>query len=93
MAYTLYHNDKNLVIINVYRIPAISLNGNKCSLIQYNLHDRKTKTPTQYQKEIFKQIKEFLSSNIDITDIIIGGNLNQHIASREVQHFLNEISI
>jgi len=84
MACTLHHNDKNLVIINMYRIPIISPNGNKYSLIQYNLHNRKTKTPIQYQKEIFKQIKEFLSSNIDITDIIIGGDLNQHITSREV---------
>jgi len=30
---TLSHNNKNIVVINIYRIPATLPNGNKCNLM------------------------------------------------------------
>ena len=84
MACTLSHKDKDIVIINIYRMPSTSPNGDRCSLTQYNLKDGKVKSPKEYRTEIFQQIKKYLSELKKVDDIIIGGDFNQHIANKEV---------
>jgi len=84
MACTLSHKDKDIVIINIYRIPSTSPNGDRCSLTQYNLKDGKVKSPKEYRTEIFQQIKKYLSGLKKVDDIIIGGDFNQYIADKEV---------
>ena len=89
----LNHNKKTIAIINIYRIPSSSSNGNICSLTQYNLLNGEAKSTTSYRKEIFNEIKEYLESNDDIDDILIAGDLNQNIASSEIQTFFREIGV
>ena len=60
MAIKLYHKGRTLVVINIYQIPSTSSNGNKCSLMQYNLAEGKAKSTNDYRKEILLQIKEYL---------------------------------
>ena len=81
----LKNNRKILLIINIYRIP-VTLLVKVCSyLTQYNLMDRKAKSPTEYWNEIFKEIEDFISKNEDVNDIILARDLNQDIASRLIQ--------
>lgn len=93
MAVKLHHRNKTLVIINLYRIPAASSNGEICSLTQYNLNDGQAKSTNTYRKEIFSQIKDYLKKNDDIDDVIIAGDLNQDIASNEIQRFYRDIGV
>ena len=84
IAIKLQHNTRTLAIINLYRLPATFPNGNVCSLTQYNLKEGKAKSTNKYRKEIFAQIKSYLARNDDISDLIIAGDFNQSVASKEV---------
>ena len=84
MAIKLQHNTRTLAIINLYCLPTTSPNGNICSLTQYNLKEGKVKSINKYRKEIFAQIKSYLARNDDISDLIIAGDFNQSVASKEV---------
>ena len=48
-------------MINVYRLPTSSTQGLKCCLIQYNVVEGKVKGTTEYRKELFSQIKQYLN--------------------------------
>lgn len=84
LAVKLRHKNKTIALINVYRIPSSSPNGNLSSLTQYNLVEGSSKTPSDYRKEILRQIKEHLKAHEDITDIILAGDLNQSASSNEI---------
>ena len=93
IAVKLQHKNKTIAVINVYRISSSSSNGNLCSLTQYNLLEGKVRSPAEYRKEIFKQIKEYLNENEDINDVLLAGDLNQNIASNKIQAFFQEIGV
>ena len=76
IATQLKHNNKILALINAYWILASSQQGPYCSLIQYNLAEKKSKSVTEYRKEIITQIKKYIDKNKEINDIIIAGDLN-----------------
>ena len=54
LAVKLHHKTKTIAVINVYRIPSSSSNGNLCSLTQYNLLAGDERSPNEYRKEIFR---------------------------------------
>ena len=87
------HNGKKILIINVYRIPASSAQGPRCSLTQYNVVEGKVKSATEYRKEIFKQIKQHVNKQHDIDDLIIAGDLNQNINANEIKKFFSDIGV
>ena len=93
MAVKMHQNKKTIVVINLYRIPTASSNGETCSLTQYNLLEGQARSTTHYRKEIFKQIKSYLHQHQDIDDIIITGDFNQDIRSKEVKAFFREIGV
>ena len=76
MAVKLNHKRKTIALINIYRIPSSSSNGNVCSLTQYNLLDGEAKSTSDYRKEILKEIKDYIASNEDIDDVLLAGDLN-----------------
>ena len=76
IAVKLSTQNKMIIIISMYCIPASTSNGNKCSLTQYNLVDRKAKKPAQYRKEILSEIKKYVKDNEDIEEIILAGDFN-----------------
>jgi len=82
-----------LVIINIYRILKTSSNGVYYLLTQYNKVDRKAKTVAEYRKEILNQIKQYLNENTSINDVIIVGDYNQSIVSKEIEKFHKEIGV
>ena len=84
MAVKLNHKRKTIALINIYRIPSSSSNGNVCSLTQYNLLDGEAKSTSDYRKEILKEIKDYIASNEDIDDVLLAGDLNQNVASSEI---------
>jgi len=92
MAIQLTHNNKTLVIINLYRIPISSSKGPRCCLTQYNLSEGKVKNSNKYRKEILSQIEEYVNSN-NIDEIIIAGDYNQQISSNEIKQFYNKIGV
>ena len=63
-------------MINIYWISSSSPFGPECSIIQYNIIERKVKGTNKYRKKIFKQIKRHLNKNNEINDIIITGDFN-----------------
>jgi len=79
---------KTIVIINIYRLPAILSNGPKYSLTQYNIIEGKIKTINEYRKEI-----QYLKDNNNIDNIIIAGDFNQYIGLNEIQHFFIDIGV
>ena len=93
MAVRLEGKGKRLEIINLYRIPSTSNYGVKCSLTQYNRIDGNMSSPSVYRKELFDDIKRYIQSNPDITDIIIGGDYNQNICDKEIKKFHEEIGV
>ena len=93
IAMKLKNNGKILLIINIYRIPITSLVKVCSCLTQYNLMYGKAKSPTEYQNEIFKEIKDFIKKNNNVNDIILARDLNQDITSRPVQQFFSKIGI
>ena len=54
MAVKLKHNNKVLVLINIYRILITSSNSPFYALTQYNKVDSKVKSTSEYRKEIFE---------------------------------------
>ena len=80
----LKNNGKILLIINIYRISVTSLVKVFSYLTQYNLMDRKAKSPIEYWNKIFKEIEDFISKNNDVNNIILARDLNQDIASRPI---------
>ena len=60
MVIHLEHNNKRLVLINVYQIPALLQIEPYYSLTQYNFADKKVKSPSEYRKEILMQIKRYV---------------------------------
>jgi len=95
MAVEMKHNAKRLEIIHLYRIPiANGKAGGICSsLTQYHLSDGKVKSSNDYRKEIFNEIKHHINQNKDINDIIIAGDYNQDIKSRDITKFFEEIGV
>ena len=75
-AIALEYNRKQLEVINLYRIPSSSSNGESCSYTQYVLVDKRVKTITDYRREVLQEIKHHILKNQDITDIIIAGDYN-----------------
>ena len=55
--------------------------------------NRGCRIANSYRKEIFKSIIEYAKNNIQINNIIIGGDLNQDIASKEVQEFYSNLRV
>ena len=95
MAFEMRHNSKRLDIINLYQIPTANGKASEIcsSLTQYHLSDRKVKTSNEYRKEIFTEIKHHIKQNKDINNIIIAGDYNQDIKSREITKFFEEIGV
>ena len=92
MATTFSHNNKAVVVINLYRIPTSSSKGPRCCQTQYNIINGNMKSSTQYRKEILQQIKNYIQTN-QFNDIIIAGDFNQNIASNEIKQFCMEIGV
>jgi len=92
MATTFQHNNKTIAMINIYRLPTTSSQGPRCCLTQCNLKDGEIKSNNTYRKEILHQIKEYVSKN-NVNDIIIGGDFNQSITTKEIEKFYNDISV
>ena len=92
-AIALEHNGKRLEIINLYRIPSSSPNGECCSYTQYVLVDKRIKTIAEYRKEILNEIKHHIQENDDITDILIAGDYNQDIRDTAIRKFFSEIGV
>jgi len=95
MAFDMSHNSKRLEIIQLYRIP---ITNNKASgicnsLTQYHLSDGKAKSSNEYRKEIFREIKHHINQNKNINDIIIAGDYNQDVTSKEVTKFFESIGV
>ena len=95
IAFGMNHNSKRLEIINLYRIPMANGNasGICSSLTQYHLIDGNVKSPNEYRKEIFTEIKNHIRQNKNINDIIIAGDYNQDISSKEITKFHEEIGV
>jgi len=95
MAFDMRHNSKRLEIIQLYRIPVTNkkASGICSSLTQYHLSDGKAKSSNEYRKEIFREIKHHINQNKNINDIIIAGDYNQDVTSREVTKFFEEIGV
>ena len=77
----------------MYRLLRTSSNGVCCSLTQYNRIDGKMNSTSVYQKEIFNEIINYVKNNLDINDIIIGGDYNQNLNDNEVKRFQEAIGI
>ena len=95
MAFEMSHNSKRIEIINLYRIPYANgkASGICSSLMQYHLSDGSAKTSNDYRKEIFKEIKNHIKQHNDINDIIIAGDYNQDISSKEITKFYEDIRV
>ena len=76
IAIKLSAQNRKIAIINIYHLPSSISNRNKCSLTQYNLIDGKAKKPSQYRKEILRDIKKYVEENEDIEDTILAGDFN-----------------
>ena len=92
MSTTLKHNNKQLAIINLCRLPCSSSKGPRCCVTQYNLKDEQVKNTNMYRKEMFQQIKHYITNN-NIDDIIIGGDFNQNISANEIKKFYDDIGV
>ena len=53
----------------------------------------KSNIVNSYYKEIFELITEFFKSKENIDDIIIAGDMNQDITSKEAQEFCASIGV
>ena len=53
----------------------------------------KVKSPIQYRKEVFEQIKQYINQNSEINNIILSSDINQDIALVEVQQFFTELKM
>ena len=95
MAFEMSHNSKWIEVINLYRIPYANgkASGICSSLTQYHLRDGSAKTSNDYRKEIFKEIKHHIKQHNDINDIIIAGDYNQDISSKEITKFYEDIGV
>ena len=79
------------MIINVYRIPETSA-GKVCDCCtQHNLIDGKAKLPSEHRNKTLKKIGEYMNQNDDVNDVTIAGDLNENIASKQIQQFFNKI--
>jgi len=93
MAISLEHKGKRLEIINIYRLPSTSSNGVCCSLTQYNRIDGKMNPTSIYRKEILDEIRKHIRENLQINDIIIGGDYNQYIGDKDIRKFHDDIDV
>ena len=92
IAIHLQHNERIIIIINIYRIPNSTQYGPKCSATQYNLKEGKAKSPSEYRREVLNQIKNYLDGQ-EYHDVIIAGDFNQNINSNEIKKFFSEIGV
>jgi len=86
------HKGKSMVIINVYRIPNSSHQGPTKSLTQYNILEGNAKTSTEIRRDTLNQIKQYVNIN-NVDDVIIAGDLNESVNSREIRKFFREIGV
>lgn len=86
------HKGKTIVIINVYRIPNSSQQGPTKCLTQYNILEGNAKTSTEIRKDTLNQIKQYVNNN-NVDDVIIAGDLNESVNSREIKKFFREIGV
>ena len=85
--------EKAVVVIIIYRIPNSSDQGVYKAITQYNKMREQEATATKYHKEVFQEIIDYCEKIEELNDIILAGDLNQDIASREVQHFFNKLGM
>ena len=50
-------------------------------------------TATEYRKEIFNKIENYIKLIIDIDKVVIGGDYNQDIAPNEVRLFCERLGV
>ena len=89
---TFKDNNKLLAIINLCRLPCSLSKGPRCCVTQYNLKDGQVKNRNTYRKEIFQQIKHYITNN-NIGNIIIGEDFNQNISVYEIRKFYDDIGV
>ena len=76
---------QTLGITNLCRISS-TLSGRKTYLLaQCDSLKGKSKSLSIHRKEIFKQIKDYLTQNNSINNVTVSSNFNQDIASNEMQ--------
>ena len=85
--------NKKIILIIIYRIPQSSNRGVCTSIAQYNQMRGKVQSTTHYQKEILEDIKWYLETIENSFEIVIGGDYNQDIASKDIVDFYLEIGV
>ena len=93
VAVTLKHNRKAILVINVYRLPYTTQQGPRSCLTQYNVLEGNAKPASEIRKDTLKQIKQYIYQNTEIDDIIIAGDLNENVNSKEIKKFFNDIGV
>ena len=86
------HNGKTIVVINVCRLPNSSQQGPTRCVTQCNLLEGNAKTSNEFRRETLKQIKQHVNE-MDADDIIIAGDLNESVNSKEIRKFFREIGV
>ena len=78
---------------NVHRILETSAEKVYDCCTQHNLIDGEAKLPCEHRNEILKEIEECAKKNDDVNDVMIAGDLNENIASKQIQQFFNKIGV
>ena len=78
-AFKISKNNKKIVFITMYRIPQSSDQGAYKAISQYNNVNKQSYSATKYRKDIFQEIENYIQSIKELTDIVLGGNINQNI--------------
>jgi len=81
-------NNKGILIITFYCPPDGSAHGVYMVKNQMNLVDKKVKPIQTYRREYLKDITDYIANQKDINEILVAGDINQDVYSKEIESFL-----
>ena len=64
------------------------LQGVTSSIAQYNKKEGKIKGSNKYQKQVLNEVRDYITEQKDINNIILIGDLNQNINFNEIRQFI-----
>ena len=93
IAFKITKEEKTILMIQLYRIPISTPQGVYNVLTQQNSIEKNVKSAAEYRKEILMEIKQYVMQQNNISDVLIMGDQNQDVTTREIKDFFQELKV